>query len=61
MDSTPAHEEHLPVREQPTPHRPREQYIREAMHRLDDHGTHRFAVPVVTPRSESPPEEDGDW
>jgi hypothetical protein len=42
-------------------HRPRERYVRDAMHRLEDHGAHHFAVPVVTPQSAPPPQPSSDW
>jgi hypothetical protein len=42
-------------------HMPDEHRVRDAMHRLEQHGTHRFAVPVVTPHATPPPKQSGDW
>jgi hypothetical protein len=44
--------------EMPTRRRPREHYVCEALHKLDEH---RFAVPVVTPRFAPAPERSTDW
>jgi hypothetical protein len=62
MDSTPPREQSAPPpsrgHEMPARHRPREHYVREALHKLDEH---RFAVPVVTPRFAPALEQSTDW